>query len=97
MKKIISRERNTPIKSIDSVLIKPITHVPTESENLFKLQNALPISQYIFEPSMGFAGNQSIDQYLSVHKDSFSNPPTNRRIEEGVIVDCSKMMKFKAS
>ncbi|GBN07394.1 hypothetical protein AVEN_146600-1 [Araneus ventricosus] len=23
--------------------------------------------------------NQSIGQYLSVHKDSFSNPPTNRR------------------
>ncbi|GBN41842.1 hypothetical protein AVEN_196065-1 [Araneus ventricosus] len=42
-------------------------------------------------------GNQSIGQYLSVHKDSFSNPPTNRRLEEAVVVDWPKMMKFKAS
>ncbi|GBO37087.1 hypothetical protein AVEN_176223-2-1, partial [Araneus ventricosus] len=41
--------------------------------------------------------NQSIGQYLSVHKDSFSTPPTNRRFEEAVVVDWSKMMKFKAS
>ncbi|GBM02841.1 hypothetical protein AVEN_52020-1 [Araneus ventricosus] len=41
--------------------------------------------------------NQSIGQYLSVHKDSFSNPPTNRRPEEAVVVDWPKMMKFKAS
>ncbi|GBL67263.1 hypothetical protein AVEN_201904-1, partial [Araneus ventricosus] len=31
--------------------------------------------------------NQSIGQYLSVHKDSFSNPPDNRRLEEVVVVD----------
>ncbi|GBM46682.1 hypothetical protein AVEN_137396-1, partial [Araneus ventricosus] len=41
--------------------------------------------------------NQSIDRYLSVHKDPFSNPSTNRRLEEAVVVDWSKMMKFKAS
>ncbi|GBN51973.1 hypothetical protein AVEN_258162-1 [Araneus ventricosus] len=41
-------------------------------------------------------GNQSICQYLSVHKDSFSNPPTNRRLEEAVVCDWPKMMKFKA-
>ncbi|GBM51993.1 hypothetical protein AVEN_32115-1 [Araneus ventricosus] len=40
--------------------------------------------------------NQSIGQYLSVHKDSFSNPPTNRRLEEAVVGDRPKMMKFKA-
>ncbi|GBL79593.1 hypothetical protein AVEN_139738-1, partial [Araneus ventricosus] len=43
------------------------------------------------------AGNQSIDQYLFVHKDPFSNPPTNRRLVEAVVVDWSKIMKFKAS
>ncbi|GBL98947.1 hypothetical protein AVEN_227471-1 [Araneus ventricosus] len=41
--------------------------------------------------------NQSIGQYLSVHKDSFSNPPTNRRLEEAVVVDWPKMMRFKPS
>ncbi|GBM33261.1 hypothetical protein AVEN_101608-1 [Araneus ventricosus] len=43
-----------------------------------------------------FLGNQSIGQYLSVHKDSFSNPPTNRRLEEAVVGDWPTMMKFKA-
>ncbi|GBM08079.1 hypothetical protein AVEN_122993-1 [Araneus ventricosus] len=42
-------------------------------------------------------GNQFIGQYLSVHKDSFSNLPTNRRLEEAAVVDRPKMMKFKAS
>ncbi|GBN91965.1 hypothetical protein AVEN_6063-2-1, partial [Araneus ventricosus] len=41
--------------------------------------------------------NQSIGQYSSVHKDSFSNLPTNRHLEEVVVVDWPKMMKFKAS
>ncbi|GBO41626.1 hypothetical protein AVEN_266254-1 [Araneus ventricosus] len=41
-------------------------------------------------------GNQSIGQYLSAHKDFFSNPPTDRRLEEVVVSDWSKMMKFKA-
>ncbi|GBM06584.1 hypothetical protein AVEN_220026-2-1, partial [Araneus ventricosus] len=40
--------------------------------------------------------NQSIGQYLSVHKDSFSNTPTNRRLEGAVAGDWLKMMKFKA-
>ncbi|GBN95572.1 hypothetical protein AVEN_125611-1 [Araneus ventricosus] len=40
--------------------------------------------------------NHSIGQYLSVHKDSFSNPPTNRRLEEAVVGDWPKRMKFKA-
>ncbi|GBN60767.1 hypothetical protein AVEN_99888-1 [Araneus ventricosus] len=42
------------------------------------------------------SGNQSIGQYLSVHKDSFSHRPTNRRLEEAVVGDWPKMMKFKA-
>ncbi|GBM42210.1 hypothetical protein AVEN_17234-2-1, partial [Araneus ventricosus] len=42
-------------------------------------------------------GNQSIGQYLSVHKDSFSNPPTNRRLEDTVDGDWPKMTTFKAS
>ncbi|GBN56892.1 hypothetical protein AVEN_97531-1, partial [Araneus ventricosus] len=41
--------------------------------------------------------NQSVDQYLSVHKDSFSKSPTNRRLEEAIVVEWPKMMKFKAS
>ncbi|GBL89277.1 Putative inorganic phosphate cotransporter [Araneus ventricosus] len=41
-------------------------------------------------------GNQSIGQYLSVHKDSFSNPPTSKRLEEAVVGDWPKMIKFKA-
>ncbi|GBL74232.1 hypothetical protein AVEN_235239-1 [Araneus ventricosus] len=42
-------------------------------------------------------GNHSIGQYLSIHKDSFSKPPANRRVEKAVLVDRSQMMKFKAS
>ncbi|GBL88920.1 hypothetical protein AVEN_159012-1 [Araneus ventricosus] len=42
-------------------------------------------------------GNQSIGQYLSVHKDSFSNTPTNRRFEEAIVVDRPKLMEFKVS
>ncbi|GBN84380.1 hypothetical protein AVEN_271818-1 [Araneus ventricosus] len=42
-------------------------------------------------------GNQSIGQYLFVHKDTFSNPPTNKRLEEAIVVDWPKVMKFKAS
>ncbi|GBO33117.1 hypothetical protein AVEN_169249-1 [Araneus ventricosus] len=44
----------------------------------------------------GPKGNQSIGQYLSVQKDSFSHPPTNRRLEEAVVDDWPKMMEFKA-
>ncbi|GBN28916.1 Protein eva-1 C [Araneus ventricosus] len=42
-------------------------------------------------------GNQSFDQYLSVHNDAFSNPPTSRRLEEAVVGDWLMMIKFKAS
>ncbi|GBM79018.1 hypothetical protein AVEN_23059-1 [Araneus ventricosus] len=48
------------------------------------------------DPTPPLGGNQSIAQYLSVHKDSFNNPPTNRRLEEAVVGDWPKMMKFKA-
>ncbi|GBO16230.1 hypothetical protein AVEN_72905-1 [Araneus ventricosus] len=41
-------------------------------------------------------GSQFIGQYLSVHKELFCNPPTNRRLEEAIDVDWFKMMKFKA-
>ncbi|GBM19173.1 hypothetical protein AVEN_79888-1 [Araneus ventricosus] len=41
-------------------------------------------------------GNQSIGQYLSDHIDTFSHPPTNRRLEEAVVGDCPKMLEFKA-
>ncbi|GBM73289.1 hypothetical protein AVEN_74771-1 [Araneus ventricosus] len=41
-------------------------------------------------------GNQSIGQYLSVDKDSFSNPPTKRLLGEAVVGDWPKMMKFNA-
>ncbi|GBO37987.1 hypothetical protein AVEN_206096-1, partial [Araneus ventricosus] len=34
----------------------------------------------------GIRVNQSFDQYLSVHKDSFNNPPTNRRLEEAAVL-----------
>ncbi|GBM88669.1 hypothetical protein AVEN_10505-1 [Araneus ventricosus] len=40
--------------------------------------------------------NQSIGQYLSVHKNSLSNPSTNRSLQEAVVGDWPKMMKFKA-
>ncbi|GBL96657.1 hypothetical protein AVEN_207817-1 [Araneus ventricosus] len=41
--------------------------------------------------------NPSFGQYLPVHKDSFSNPPTNRRLDEAVVVDWPKMMRFEDS
>ncbi|GBL57149.1 hypothetical protein AVEN_31511-1 [Araneus ventricosus] len=37
--------------------------------------------------------NPSIGQYLSVHKDSFSYPPSNRRLEEAVVVEWSLILK----
>ncbi|GBN64539.1 hypothetical protein AVEN_259784-1 [Araneus ventricosus] len=33
---------------------------------------------------------------ISAHKDSFSNLPTNRYLEEAIVGDWPKMMKFKA-
>ncbi|GBM02185.1 hypothetical protein AVEN_190604-1 [Araneus ventricosus] len=50
-----------------------------------------------FHSTKDLQRNQSIGQYLSVHKDSFSNPPTNRGVEEAIVVDWPKMMEFKAS
>ncbi|GBM98664.1 hypothetical protein AVEN_214676-1 [Araneus ventricosus] len=40
------------------------------------------------------AGNQSIGQYLSVHEESFSNPPTNRRLEEAVAGEDDEIQSF---
>ncbi|GBN58978.1 hypothetical protein AVEN_37103-1, partial [Araneus ventricosus] len=51
----------------------------------------------LFKKTKKVIRNQSIGQFLSVHKDSFSNTPTNRRLEEAVAVDWPKMMKFKDS
>ncbi|GBN08822.1 hypothetical protein AVEN_267209-1 [Araneus ventricosus] len=42
-------------------------------------------------------GNQSIGQYLSVHKDSFSNPPTNRRLEEAIVVQTLSIIRQVSS
>ncbi|GBO37070.1 hypothetical protein AVEN_74120-1 [Araneus ventricosus] len=51
------------------------------------------INQWYGEILCDIYSNQSIGQYLSVHKDS---SPTNRRFEEAFVGDCPKMMKFKA-
>ncbi|GBN69850.1 hypothetical protein AVEN_80126-1 [Araneus ventricosus] len=42
-------------------------------------------------------GNQPTGQYLSVHKDSFGNPPTYRRLEEAAVGDRPEVMKLKDS
>ncbi|GBN32156.1 hypothetical protein AVEN_136394-1 [Araneus ventricosus] len=44
-----------------------------------------------YGPTPHEGGNQSIGQYLSVHKDSFSNPPTNRRLEEAIVACHDKL------
>ncbi|GBM30037.1 hypothetical protein AVEN_165605-1 [Araneus ventricosus] len=71
------------------------TELPTKDKSFLATKNRRRL-QTIFFISIVFAGNQSIDQYLSVHEDSFSNPPTNGRLEEAVVGDWPKMMKFKA-
>ncbi|GBN84085.1 repressor of the inhibitor of the protein kinase [Araneus ventricosus] len=71
---------------------------------LLKLLSVTPVSVATVERSFSSLRrlnitserNQSIGRYLYVHEDSFSNPPTNRRLEETVVGDWSKMMKFKA-
>ncbi|GBN41457.1 hypothetical protein AVEN_175234-1 [Araneus ventricosus] len=55
-----------------------------------------PPSDPKFDVDLSTGGNQFIGQYLSVHKDPFSNLQTNRRLEEAVVGDWPKMMKFKA-
>ncbi|GBN75198.1 hypothetical protein AVEN_264654-1 [Araneus ventricosus] len=71
------------------------TELPTKDKNILdtKIRRRLQTKIFI---SIVFVGNQSIGQYLSVHKDSFSNPPTNRRLEEAAVGDWPKIMKFKA-
>ncbi|GBO13146.1 hypothetical protein AVEN_90963-1 [Araneus ventricosus] len=69
--------------------------LPTKDEYFLATKNRRRLQTKFFI-SIVFAGNQSIGQYLSVHKDSFSNPPNNRRLEEAVVGDWPKMMKFKA-
>ncbi|GBL92418.1 hypothetical protein AVEN_174709-1 [Araneus ventricosus] len=71
------------------------TELPTK-DKYFWLQKTDAVCRQNFFISIVFAENQSIGQYLSAHKDSFSNPPTNRRLEEVVVGDWPKMMKFKA-
>ncbi|GBN44782.1 hypothetical protein AVEN_6154-1 [Araneus ventricosus] len=71
------------------------TELPTKEKH-FWLQKTDAVCRPNFFIGIVFAGNQSICQYLSVHKDSFSNPPTNRRLEEAAVGDWPKMMKFKA-
>ncbi|GBN40052.1 hypothetical protein AVEN_87748-1 [Araneus ventricosus] len=71
------------------------TELKTKDEYFLATKNRRSVYTKFFI-SIVFAGNQSIGQYLSVHKDSFSNPPTNRRLEEVVDGDWPKMMKFKA-
>ncbi|GBM63493.1 hypothetical protein AVEN_87333-1 [Araneus ventricosus] len=75
--------------------ISDATELPTKDKYFLATKNRHRLQANIFS-SIVFAENQSIGQYLSVHKDSFSNPPTNRRLEEAVVGDRPKMMKFKA-
>ncbi|GBN20717.1 hypothetical protein AVEN_125103-1 [Araneus ventricosus] len=70
---------------------------PNHSKKTYNIQREVTTEARQFFISTVLTGNQSIGQYLSVHKDSSNNPPTNRRLEEAVVVDWSKMMKFKAS
>ncbi|GBM90654.1 hypothetical protein AVEN_141685-1 [Araneus ventricosus] len=71
--------------------------IPRRSENLITYPAASHPCTRVDPRKRNALGNQSIGHYLYVHKDSFSNPPTNRRLEEAVVVDWPKMMKFKAS
>ncbi|GBM46127.1 hypothetical protein AVEN_139334-1 [Araneus ventricosus] len=71
------------------------TELPIKDKYFLATKNSR-LCRKLFFISIVFAGNQSIGQYLTVHKDSFSNPPTNRRLEEAVVGDWPKMMKFKA-
>ncbi|GBN92782.1 hypothetical protein AVEN_110080-1 [Araneus ventricosus] len=71
------------------------TELPTKDKYFLASKNRRRLQTKSFI-SIVFAGKQSIGQYLSVHKDSFSNPPTNRRLEEAVVGGRPKMLKFKA-
>ncbi|GBN96755.1 hypothetical protein AVEN_74863-1 [Araneus ventricosus] len=71
------------------------TELPTEDKHFLATGNRRRLQTKFFI-SIAFVGNQSIEQYFSIHKDSFSNPPTNRRLEEAVVGEWLKVMKFKA-
>ncbi|GBO20744.1 hypothetical protein AVEN_84296-1 [Araneus ventricosus] len=71
------------------------TELPNKDKYFLATKNRRRLETNFFI-SIVFARNQSIGQYLSVHKDSYSNPPTNRRLEEAVVGDWPKKMKFKA-
>ncbi|GBM37242.1 hypothetical protein AVEN_15800-1 [Araneus ventricosus] len=106
----IGRER-AMLREEDNVLSNPISQLLGHNEHLYvkfprgywmwHLAMALIFTflglnvsstRLIFQ-----ARSQSTGQYLSVHKDSFSYPATNRRLEEAVVVDWPELMKFKAS
>ncbi|GBO27913.1 hypothetical protein AVEN_89439-1 [Araneus ventricosus] len=71
------------------------TELPTKDKYFLATKNRRRWQTKCFN-SIVFAGNQSIGQYLSVHYDPFSNPPINRRLEEAVVGDRPKVLKFKA-
>ncbi|GBM86079.1 hypothetical protein AVEN_269254-1 [Araneus ventricosus] len=71
------------------------TELPTKDKYFLATKNRRSLQTKLFV-NIVFAGNQSIGQYLSVHKDPFSHPPTKRRLEEAVVGDRPKMMTFKA-
>ncbi|GBN89598.1 hypothetical protein AVEN_237865-1 [Araneus ventricosus] len=71
------------------------TELPAKDKYFLATENRRRLQTKFFI-SIVLAGNQSIDEYLSVHKDSFINSPTNRRLEEAVVGDWPKIMKFKS-
>ncbi|GBO31340.1 hypothetical protein AVEN_19631-1 [Araneus ventricosus] len=75
----MSRHLSSETASFDvDTNLSDATELPTKDEYFLATKNRRRLQTKLFI-------NQSIGQYLSVHYDSFSNPPTNRCLEEAVI------------
>ncbi|GBL79542.1 hypothetical protein AVEN_18126-1 [Araneus ventricosus] len=92
----MSRHLSSEITSFNvDTNLSDATELPTKDKYFLATKNRRRLQTKCFI-SIVFAGNQSIGQYLSVLKDSFSNPPTIRCLEEADVGVWPKMMKFKA-
>ncbi|GBN68560.1 hypothetical protein AVEN_114854-1 [Araneus ventricosus] len=89
--------RTTPAGGRLAVTYDLTCNRPTNTARGFGERLPTQVSSSSSDRCSKWRGNPSIGQNLSVHKDSFTQPPTNRRLEETPVVDWPEMMKSKAS
>ncbi|GBL73446.1 hypothetical protein AVEN_159450-1 [Araneus ventricosus] len=79
--------RSRPIEVCCKVATSSLSWQANIKENQTCCKSTCYLGNLSEAPEHCFAGNQFISQYLSVHKNSFSDPPTNRCLEEAVVGD----------